>query len=394
VVTELEVSGTIDRHRRRWPMALIGALGLIVAIEFGMARAGRMNGSLTAADWRRVGPAATGRAAIGADVLCFGDSQIKTGVAAVALEARLDRPVYNLGMMAATPAGSYFVFKRALDAGARPRAIVLDAAEPQLWAYKYREHVADWADLLGPAEALQLARDERDLGLFSHFLTHYLVPSIRYRLDLRKAMADALAERAPSPNIPWETVIDRQLKRNRGGLVFSSLYPKNGPDPWPDGAIPAHEASMWYRTGPFANPTNLVYVDRLLALAESRGIPVLFLVAPIHPGTLAQRERRGLDIPYFTWLRRVVDRYKNVTVIDGRHSGYDYRVFIDSFHLDAEGNAAQSDALAELIASQLEGRGDEGRWVALPRFTAPRTKLAVEELAETMAGVSALRARR
>ncbi len=101
-----------------------------------------MNGSLTAADWRRAGPAAKGRAATGAEVLCFGDSQVKTGIAAVALEARLDRPVYNLGMMAATPAGSYFVFKRALDAGARPRAIVLDAAEPQLWSYKYREHVA------------------------------------------------------------------------------------------------------------------------------------------------------------------------------------------------------------------------------------------------------------
>jgi hypothetical protein len=177
-------------------------------------------------------------------------------------------------------------------------------------------------------------------------------------------------------------------------LVFSSLYPKNGPDPWPDGAIPAHEASMWYRTGPFASPTNLVYIDRFLALAESRGIPVFFLVAPIHPGTLAQRERRGLDVPYCTWLRRVVDRHKNVTVVDGRHSGYDYRVFIDSFHLDAEGNAAQSDALAELIAARLDGQAAEERWVRLPWYTTPRAKLAIEELSETMASVSALRARR
>ncbi len=220
------------------------------------------------------------------------------------------------------------------------------------------------------------------------------MPSIRYRLDLRKALADALADRTPTPNVPWDPVIDRQLKRNRGGLVFSSLYPKNGPDPWPDGAIAAHEAALWYRTGPFAHPTNLVYVDKLLTLAEARGIPVFFLVAPIHPGTLAQRERRGLDLAYFTWLRRVVERHANVTVIDGRKAGYDYRVFIDSFHLDAEGNAAQSDALGELIAARLDGRGDGSRWVALPPFAPPRTKLAVEELSETMAGVSASRTRR
>jgi hypothetical protein len=393
-VTKLEVPGVIARRLRPWPTALIGALVLIASIEFGLARAGRMNGSLTAADWRRVGPAASGRAATGAEVLCFGDSQVKTGIAAVALEARLDRPVYNLGMMAATPAGSYFIFKRAIDAGARPRAIVLDAAEPQLWSYKYRDHVADWADLITPAEALQLARDDRDPGFLTIYLTHYLVPSIRYRHDLRKALADALADRPPSPNVPWDPVIDRQLKRNRGGLVFSSLYPKNGPDPWPNGTIAAHEAALWYRTGPFAHPTNLVYIDKLLTLAESRGIPVFFLVAPIHPGTLAQRERRGLDAPYFTWLRRVVDRHRNVTVIDGRNSGYDYRVFIDSFHLDAEGNAAQSHALAELLAARLEGHDDGSRWISLPRFTTPRAKLAVEELSETMAGVSSLRARR
>ncbi len=393
-MTESEAPRARARPPRRWPAALIGALGLIVAIEFGLARAGRMNGSLTAADWRRVGPAASGRAATGAEVLCFGDSQVKTGVAAVALEARLDRPVYNLGMMAATPAGTYFVFKRAIDAGARPRAIVLDAAEPQLWSYKYRDHVADWADLIGPAEALQLARDDRDPGFFTLFMTHYLVPSIRYRLDLRKALADALADRTPTPNVPWDPVIDRQLRRNRGGLVFSSLYPKNGPDPWPNGAIAPHEANLWYRTGPFAHPTNLVYLDKLLTLAKSRKIPVFFLVAPIHPGTLDQRERRGLDVDYFTWLRRVCDKHRNVTVVDGRYSGYDYRVFIDSFHLDAEGNAAQSGSLAELIAARLDGRDDGSRWVSLPRFASPRAKLAVEELAETMAGVSAMRARR
>ncbi|HEY2154483.1 MAG TPA: hypothetical protein VGH33_02560 [Isosphaeraceae bacterium] len=392
-MTELELPAAIDRPRPRWPAALIGALGLIVAVELGMARAGRMNASLTAADWRRVGPAATGRAATEAEVLCLGDSQVKTGVAAVALEARLDRTAYNLGMMAATPAGSYFVFKRALDAGARPRAIVLDAAEPQLWSYAYRDNVADWAELIGPAEALQLARDDRDPGLFGLFMAHYLVPSIRRRLDLRQALGDALAEHVRTPNVPWDPVIHRQLTRNRGGLVFSPLRPKDRPDPWPDGALPGDVARLWYRTGPFAHPTNLVYMEKLLALAESRGIAVLLLVAPIHPGTLAQRERLGVDMPYLAWLRGLVERHGNVTIVDGRHSGYDYHVFIDSCHLDAEGNAALSEALAEVIAARLEGSGAEDRWVALPRFASSRARLAVEDLDLTVAIVTWMRTR-
>ena len=377
-----------EHPRTRWPAGFVGMLALMVAVEAGIVRAGREIGTLTSADWRRDRQAATSEAATTAEILCFGDSQIKTGIAPAALEARLDRSVYNLAAMGSPTPVSYFLFKRALDAGARPRAIVLDAHEAQLWGGIYRHYVAAWAELVGPVEAFQIARDDGDLGFFGLYLTH-LIPSVRFRLDVRKAVVGAVAEEPRDPEIPWDPVVVRHYRRNRGALLFHADPPEGRTRPLPRRPDPAgRRGALLSDRANGAEPTNLVYLDKMLALARSRGIPVFFVLAPIHPGVLTLRERAGLEAQYEGLIRKIHDRYENVTVVDARHAGFEHGAFVDACHLSCEGATVLSNGLAEVIAARLGDRGGADRWVALPRFVEPTARLAVESLDESQFAVS------
>jgi len=88
------------RTSRRWPAGFVGALSLAVAVEVGLSMASRGVESLSAADWGRARTAAS-REATRADVLCVGDSLVKCGIVPDAIEARLDRPAYNLAVLGA-----------------------------------------------------------------------------------------------------------------------------------------------------------------------------------------------------------------------------------------------------------------------------------------------------
>ncbi len=392
-MTDCGIPDPSAASRRRWPAGLAGMLALMIVVESGLIRVSREIGTLTSADWRRDRQAATSEAVARAEILCLGDSQVKTGVAPVVLEARLDRTAYNLAAMGSPTPATYFLLKRALDAGARPRAIVLDAHEAQLWGGIYRNYVASWAELVGPAEAFRLARDDGDLGFFGLYLAH-LIPSVRFRHDLRKAVVAAIAERPRDPEVPWDAVVVRHYRRNRGALLFQPTHAKDGPDPYPGGLVPPVDAALCYRKGPFAKATNLVYLDKALALAKSRGIPVFFLLAPIHPGVLEVRERTGLEAQYEACIRKIHDKYDNVTVVDARHAGFGHGALVDTCHLNDEGATALSHGLAEVIAERLDGipRGD--RWVPLPAFAEPPARLSVENLAESQFTVRWQMARR
>ena len=380
-------------RRRRWPAGFVGALGLAIAVEFGLARAARDIEALSAADWGRDVEAAA-RESSRAEVLCFGDSLVKTGVVPDALEARLDRTAYNLAALGGPPPASYCLLKRAFDAGARPHAIIVDAKAALLSRHDYRSAIGDWAILLRPIEALRMAMADHDPGFFGLYLAHHLIPSLRLRYDVRKAVLDQVAGRPPGPAAPWRPVMDRQYAVNRGAVFFAPSHPKDGPDPWPGGALSAGEAGVCFpaRWSPY--PTNLIYLDRFLALARSREVPVFLLIPPSHPGVQAERERRGLDARYVAIVRKVHDKYANTVVVDGRHAGFGHEVCFDGRHLNLEGATALSHALAEVIAARLDGPSGGDRWVPLPAYAGPAARLAIEDLEESKATVSRRLARR
>ena len=331
----------------------------------------------------RLGAPASRPREAGAEVLCFGDSLVKTGVVPAILESRIDRTVYNLAALGAPTPASYFLLKAALDAGARPRAIVVDAKANQLANHAYRANVAEWAALIGPGDALGLARVDRDPGFFGLHLGHHLLGSVRLRLNLREAILDRVAGRPAGPKVSFHRIVACQSDVNRGAILMPLGPSKDGPDPYPDGAIVGGEAGVCYPSWWAPHPTNLIYLDKLLALAASRTIPVFFVIPPTHPGVQAARERLGLDAAYVAIVRKVRDRYPNVIVVDGRRAGFDHRSCSDARHLNIGGAMAFSRSLAEVIARQLDGPQSPGRWVALPPYAEPRARPAIEDMDES-----------
>ena len=77
------------------------------------------------ADWAYGGRAASRRAP-DAEILCFGDSMIKFGMAPRVLEDRLGRRAFNLALYAGSPTASYFLLRRPLESGAKPAAVLVD----------------------------------------------------------------------------------------------------------------------------------------------------------------------------------------------------------------------------------------------------------------------------
>jgi hypothetical protein len=381
-----------EARRPRWPAGFLGLLGLLVVVESGLARVELGLGTVGAADWglNRAEAVREGR---DSEILGFGDSLIKCGVVPAVLEARLDRTAHNLASLGATPPASYFLLKRALDAGARPRAILLDAKASTLNAANYWYTVCDWANLVGPWEALQLARDDRNFAFFGLHLVHYLIPSVRLRFDLRSNVVAQISGSPPGPSITWGAIVERQHAINRGGVYRPPSHAKAGPDPFPNGALPICEDVVCYPAGWSPYPTNLVYLDKFLALAASREIPVFFLVPPIHPEVQMVRERKGLDATYIDLVKKIHGRYKNVTVIDGRHAGFGHKVFADSHHLDLEGAAALSDSLARVIGPRLDGGGAGDRWVALPPYADPAAWPPIENMDESRTALARQAAR-
>src|SRR5262245_46892045 len=132
--------------RRHAPRGLVGAVALIVVVELGIAWAHEAFATFITASWRESGRAAA-RDALRCDVLCLGDSQVKSAVLPRVLAQRLNRPALNLAVVGGQAPSSYFLLDRALKAGARPRTVVVNFY-PGLLTADCRINIRQWPELL------------------------------------------------------------------------------------------------------------------------------------------------------------------------------------------------------------------------------------------------------
>ena len=102
-------------------------LALVAAVEAVVGGLRHDLASPLAEDWRIASLAATEKAP-GRDVLCFGDSLVKYGVLPKVIQARAGMSSYNLATSGGTMPSAFFLLRQALEAGARPRAVVADFA--------------------------------------------------------------------------------------------------------------------------------------------------------------------------------------------------------------------------------------------------------------------------
>ena len=169
----------------RIPFGLVAAVVLVVAAERGVFRPLGEDSPFIPASWRESRRAAS-REAIGAEVLCFGDSQAKCGLQPKAL----GRPSFNLAVIGGQAASTYRLFRLAIEAGARPRAVVVDYF-PGLLASGCEINHRQWPELLEPVDCLDLIRTARDPKLLAPLATRLILPSFRMREEIRATVSSA-----------------------------------------------------------------------------------------------------------------------------------------------------------------------------------------------------------
>lgn len=365
------------RSLRRLPWGLLGMLALVAGAERYFARHSLDYTRPEYQDWRANGKAARTKAR-GRDLLIFGTSMTQQGLLPRILCEKTGGSAYNLSVCAGQASSSYFLLKRAIDAGANPRAILVDF-HPQYLATSYLGAAPFWPDLLEPREALDLFREARDPTFLASNFVARLLPSVKDRLQIRLAIGAAL--RGDWIDLRGPSLLYAHNKAaNDGALV----YP---PNPAFRGDVAAPFAQAFLPASWAPDPINARYVRRFLALAASRGIRVYWVIPPLSPELQERRDRSGLDVPYTAFIRAMQGEFANLAVLDARKSGFANGVFNDAAHLDGYGAIALSEAVGEVLASA--DRRESSRWVELPSFHASRPERHLPDLKDSEIAVRA-----
>jgi len=352
--------GAVGLLPGRLPPGLIGMILLVGSIETMLERHAPGFTSDIAATWRWGGRSAA-RDAKDAEILCFGDSLVKFGVAPRVLEGRSSHKARNLAVLAGNPPSSYFLLRRALASGARPKALIIDA-----WIIHLNPITVPrlWPELASPVEAAALAWEGRDPGFFAAYLASWGFRSVRARAEIRARLLASLRGEESTTT----ACHDRNWRNWRQDQGATIIPPE----------CTTADASVKYLDTPHVNdapwachPLNAVYLSKFLDLAKARDIPVFWLLPPNHPKYEKLYDRQDWDGRYRSFARALMDQYANLVVIDGRGAGYDATTLFDLVHMNRRGAYAFSEALGDILGERLgPGPGSRQRWVQIRPFSA------------------------
>ena len=308
---------------RRWPIGLFGMIAIVIAFESSVARRPIAFTESAAFGWAFSNAAARGEAT-SAEILCFGDSLAKHGLLPEVIEERLGVKSYNLATPAATAPAHYYVLRHALDAGARPRAVVVDFM-PGMLAGPPNLGARNWPELLTTAEALDLSLSWRNPHFFVETTLSTLLPTSRARWEVRHSLLAALGGKA-DPLATTNLMLRRNWSIHRGAQYTQDNSAWSGEPTERDHA--KHLSDRFW-----CHPINRTYVEKFLSLAESRGIRVYWLLPPASPKIQQRRLASGADAKYTAFVREVTRGHPRVVVLDARSSAYDHTRFVDPIHL-------------------------------------------------------------
>jgi hypothetical protein len=358
---------SIDRIRRI-PAGLLGMIVLILALETFLARNEIKFSRLEAHDWKTSLQWAKSSSQFGG-ILCLGDSQVKFGLLPLVLESKVGQPVECLAVLGGQAPSTYILLKKALEAGARPSALVVDW-EAHLLKDGPEHNDRMWPELVDVGDNLELSWLTKDAGGFLARLLAGALPSIRERSEIRDNIKAAL--NGQTPEMPeWIERSWRNKVMNRGATALAKdhIGRTDNLDRWGNKV-----GTPWS-----ANPVNSTYAKKFLKLAEAYKIPVFLTIMPVSPGMQQKYEQNGIDKPYTEWVKKLEHRFPNLTVIDLRHSNYDASVFYDPLHLDRDGAVSASLALGGFLRDHLDGQPAPQRWVQMPPYRPSTADVAFED---------------
>ena len=370
-------SARLGNSVRRWPWGFLGLVVMVGLVENGLGRHEIHYSTEWSAAWKRAGEAAR-KEAVQADLLCFGDSLVMHAVAPRILEARLGRSAYNLAVFKGQAPSSYFLLKAALDAGAKPSAVLIDG---ELLTDNPLEMVRLWPELATYEDLFELAWKAHRPEFFGSVAVGKLMPSVRMRYEVREFAAARLNGQDYSPRLAMAPRI-RNWTENLGANIRPSA---SVPDETAAKLLEGYLPSEWV-----CHPVNGRYVKRFLRLAESRGIPVFWLLPPLRPEVQERRDRGGLSSKYEGFVRELVATYPNLQVLDARHSNFPGESMVDMTHTNRLGAAVFSELVAEALKTRLDAGASGGdRWVRLSEYRTPPTDVAIEDLDESLEALRA-----
>ncbi len=374
------MDGTSQRvSKHSIPSGLLGLAVLVVAIEAGLGRGGRYEND-QAQHWR-IKKQVAGREAVTCDILSFGDSLVEFAVLPKVIEERSRLSTYNLAVPAGTPAGTYFMLKAAIDAGARPRAVVVDFLPFQFVRMPFFENTRRrmWPEGANLRELFEFAWSRRDPDFAASMGLARSLKSLRSRDEIRRTIVELLDGKPFSLGDYRAFIIKWNLRNNRGSLVM------------PAGSRVADKVVniVDIKSDKF-DPVYVDYADRFIRLAAQHQIPVYCLLTPISPEHQASYDAAGAPESHNAFLRAKQAEFSNLIVVDGRHSGYDTSLFVDGIHLNRRGSTALSTDLAALI----ERGPTPDRWSDLPRFRDRAVNDLVEDIGQSQIAIETPRSRR
>ncbi len=369
----------MPRDRRRVsvvPWGVLGAIGLIAAIEWHLGRNWLDLSDPVSVSWRYADDAASTESAA-CDVLFLGDSLVKHGLIPSVVERESGIKSVNLAAARAPALMTYFALRRALESGARPRAIVINT-KPAVLIAGVDYNAGYWPAALSARECLELGRITGKATFGVEMLVARLFPSLRSRLEVRSQLMAALNGTA-DPISEINRVLWRNWSANGGANVASLNSPYRG-ELSPEIRDRLHP-DRWY-----VDRSNTKGVELLLSLAREQGIRVFWLLPPISPGLQQWRERSGAEASYESFVRAYVSRYPStLTVLDARRVVIEPSSFIDATHLAGRGAIALSRAVAAAMQDELvaksPGQGDGWRILKTPAGdVAHRDDVLLEDL--------------
>ncbi|WP_406695103.1 hypothetical protein V5E97_29100 [Singulisphaera sp. Ch08] len=357
------------------PWGLLGMLGLLALIECGVVARHPLDFSDPVSLSWQLSAQATHRDAPGCTILGVGDSLVKHGVIPSVLEAETGERVCNLAVARGPAPATYFLLRRALDAGARPKAIVVDF-KPGVLVGSPRYNLRYWQEILTVREGLDLARHDHGGSLLVNLALGRLLPTFRGRLEVRGAILAALrGEDSPM------RLINRVCQRNWGVNDGANVAARN---PAFNGEVSAEQhktllSHLWY-----CHRVNKTYVRRILDLTAERGIRVYWLLPPVSPALQTKREETGAESGYLKFVRSFQHPYPHLTIVDGRHAGYDHTAFVDATHLDGRGAFTLTTELGRMLRRDLAGdSATTSRWVNLPPYRPDPSPVPLEDVEES-----------
>ena len=341
--------------RRSCPLGLLGMLATIGIVEQCVAprmqdasRVGRVEMS-----WEEAARAAGGSEGQ-SEILLLGDSRIKLGLLPRVLHEQLGLSVYNLGTLGGQAPGSYFLLRRVLERGSRPRAIVVDYSESLLKCAP-GQNAACWADRFGWRDGVEVAWHSADPALGVSAALHGLLPGWCDGRD--RSLVFGFAAKTPHRLAAADDdrrVFERNWRQNRGAQVAPRAFV-------PVEEMQAEAAGDWR-----PDPANVYYVDRLLRMAQAHSIAVYWFLPPSIPERRERLPRNGVSVSYRKFVAERLAKFSNLIVLDGEQLAWGLDSFRDPLHVNRDGAVRLSRAVAAATQRRLRGEEKSGlRWIEL-----------------------------